>query len=88
MLIKLGEKTYVSYILGKRIKVIAVDDEICKLYINDEYKGRCALSFILHKINSLEGNEQDIRGLLQDEEKLYTELSEIIKNQQISSQLE
>ncbi|MGB7998910.1 MAG: hypothetical protein WCF60_02220 [Anaerobacillus sp.] len=87
-MIKLGEKTYVSYILGKRIKVIAGDEDICQLYINDEYKGKCGLSYILHKINSLEGKEQDIRGLIQDEEKLYAELSDIIKSQQISSKLE
>ena len=44
-MIKLGEKTYVSYILGKRIKVIAEDEDVCQLYINDEYKGKCAFIF-------------------------------------------
>lgn len=88
MVIKLGEGTFVSYILGKRIKIIAVDQQVGKLYINDEYKGKCDLSFILDKIHGLENNEQDIKGLIRDEEKLYDELREIIQNQTISPHYE
>ena len=88
MVIKLGEGTFVSYILGKRIKVIAMDEQIGKLYINDEYKGKCDLSFILEKIHSLEYKEQDIKGLIEDEKRMYEELSEIIKNQTISPHYE
>lgn len=84
MVIKLGEGTFVSYILGKRIKVIAIDVQIAKLYINDEYKGNCDLPFILEKIHSLEYKDQDIKGLIEDEQKMYEELSKIIKNQTIS----
>ncbi|MFK3960892.1 hypothetical protein [Guptibacillus hwajinpoensis] len=87
-MIKLGEGTFVSYILGKRIKIIAVDQQVGKLYINDEYKGKCDLSFILDKIHGLENNEQDIKGLIRDEEKLYDELREIIQNQTISPHYE
>ncbi|WLR61630.1 hypothetical protein [Guptibacillus hwajinpoensis] len=87
-MIKLGEGTFVSYILGKRIKIIAVDKEIAKLYINDEYKGKCDLSFILEKIHGLENKEQDIKGIIQDEQKMYDELREIIQNQNISSHYE
>ncbi|WP_226654579.1 hypothetical protein [Pseudalkalibacillus hwajinpoensis] len=87
-MIKLGEGTFVSYILGKRIKVMAIDDQIAKLYINDEYKGKCDLSFILEKIHSLEYKEQDIKGLMEDEQKMYDELSRIIKNQTISQHYE
>jgi hypothetical protein len=88
MVIKLGEGTFVSYILGKRIKVIAIDEQIGKLYINDEYKGKCDLSFILKKIHSLEYKEQDIKGLIEDEQKMYEELRKIIKNQTISPHYE
>ena len=88
MVIKLGEGTFVSYILGKRIKVIAMDEQIGKLYINDEYKGKCDLSFILEKIHSLEYKEQDIKGLIEDEKRMYEELSVIIKNQTISPHYE
>lgn len=88
MVIKLGEGTFVSYILGKRIKIIAVDKEIAKLYINDEYKGKCDLSFILEKIHGLENKEQDIKGIIRDEQKMYDELREIIQNQNISSHYE
>ncbi len=88
MVIKLGEGTFVSYILGKRIKVMAIDDQIAKLYINDEYKGKCELSFIIEKIHSLEYKEQDIKGLMADEQKMYEELSHIIKNQTISQPYE
>ncbi|WP_283153353.1 hypothetical protein [Guptibacillus hwajinpoensis] len=87
-MIKLGEGTFVSYILGKRIKIIAVDKEIAKLYINDEYKGKCDLSFILEKIHRLENKEQDIKGIIRDEQKMYDELREIIQNQNISSHYE
>lgn len=87
-MIRLGDDTYVSYILGKRIKVIAIDQVMANLYINDVYKGKCELSLILKKINSFEMKEQDIKGMVQDEHRLYSELSEIIKNQKISPQLE
>ncbi|WP_347548433.1 hypothetical protein ABFG93_12930 [Pseudalkalibacillus hwajinpoensis] len=87
-MIKLGEGTFVSYILGKRIKIISLDNEICRLYINDEYKGKCDLAFILTKVNSLENNEQDIRGLMKDEKELYAELNEIIRSKQIPTQME
>ncbi|MGG1687285.1 hypothetical protein [Pseudalkalibacillus sp. NRS-1564] len=87
-MIKLGEGTFVSYILGKRIKIIAVDKRIAKLYINDEYKGKCDLSFILEKIHGLENKEQDIKGIIRDEQKMYDELREIIQNQNISSHYE
>ncbi len=88
MVIKLGEGTFVSYILGKRIKIIAVDKQVAKLYINDEYKGKCDLSFILEKIHGLENKEQDIKGIIRDEQKMYDELREIIQNQNISSHYE
>ena len=88
MVIKLGEGTFVSYILGKRIKVIAIEEEIGKLYINDEYKGKCDLAFILEKIHHLEYKEQDIKGLIEDEQKMYEELNKVIKNQTISPQYE
>ncbi len=88
IVIKLGEGTFVSYILGKRIKIIAVDKQIAKLYINDEYKGKCDLSFILEKIHGLENKEQDIKGIIRDEQKMYDELREIIQNQNISSHYE
>ncbi|MBF0705280.1 hypothetical protein IQ283_01585 [Alkalihalobacillus hwajinpoensis] len=87
-MIKLGEGTFVSYILGKRIKIIAVDKLVAKLYINDEYKGKCDLSFILEKIHGLENKEQDIKGIIRDEQKMYDELREIIQNQNISSHYE
>ncbi|MDO6658284.1 hypothetical protein [Anaerobacillus sp. 1_MG-2023] len=87
-MIKLGEGTFVSYILGKRIKIIAVDKQVAKLYINDEYKGKCDLSFILEKIHGLENKEQDIKGIIRDEQKMYDELREIIQNQNISSHYE
>ncbi|TKD70664.1 hypothetical protein [Pseudalkalibacillus hwajinpoensis] len=87
-MIRLGENTFVSYILGKRIKVIAINQRLARLYINDEYKGKCELSLILKKINSFEKKEQDIRGMMRDEQKLYSDLGEIIKNQKISPYLE
>ena len=87
-MIRLGNDTFVSYILGKRIKVIATDQILASLYINDEYKGKCELSLILKKINSFEKKEQDIKGMVRDEDKLYSELNEIIKTQKISPQLE
>ena len=88
MVIKLGEGTFVSYILGKRIKVIALDKEIGKFYINGEYKGKCDLAFILEKIHHLEYKEQDIKGLIEDEQMMYEELNKIIKNQIISPHYE
>ncbi|MDQ0482370.1 hypothetical protein [Guptibacillus hwajinpoensis] len=87
-MIRLGNDTFVSYILGKRIKVVTTDQLMASLYINDEYKGKCELSLILKKINSFEMKEQDIKGMVRDEHKLYSELSEIIKTQKISPQLE
>ncbi|WP_270180349.1 hypothetical protein [Alkalihalobacillus sp. CinArs1] len=87
-MIKLGDRTFVSYITEKRVKVVALDERTGKLYINDEYKGRCDLDFILNKIKELELQEENRRWLFEDERKLYNELSEIIKNQIISSNSE
>lgn len=83
-MIKLGDCTFVSYITGKRVKIVALDDRTSKLYINDQYKGKCDLDFILNKIKELEKQEQGSRWLFEDERKLYNELSQIIKNQIIS----
>ena len=87
-MIKLGDRTYVSYITGKRIKVIAIDDSTSKLYINDEYKGRCDLQFVLKRIKELEKAEQTSKWGFEDEKKLYSELKDILKSQIISSNTE
>ncbi|WP_377887453.1 hypothetical protein [Alkalihalobacillus sp. R86527] len=87
-MIKLGHSTFVSYITGKRVKIVALDERTSKLYINDEYKGRCDLDFILNKVRELEVQEESSKWLFNDERKLYNELSEIIKNQIISSNTE
>ncbi|TLS35794.1 hypothetical protein [Pseudalkalibacillus caeni] len=80
-MIKLNDKVFVTSILGKKIKMVGVEDNRCELYIDGTMKGLCPFDYTLMQINLLEEREQEIKQLIKDDQKL--ELTEIIKNQRI-----
>ena len=76
-MIRLLDKTYVSLINGRLVKLVLLGDNRCEIYINKEYRGIGPFDYIKEQINLLEKLQPRTRVEYIEDSVLFQELNEM-----------
>lgn len=74
-MIRLLDKTYVSLINGRLVKLVLLGENRCEIYINNQYRGIGPFSYIKEQINILEKLQPRTRVEYIEESVLFRELN-------------
>jgi hypothetical protein len=63
-MIRLGDGVYLCFLNGHRLKIVYVGNNICKLYLENEYQGTAPFDYVKRKLTEMEKkwNTSNIHG--------------------------
>ncbi|TCP30236.1 hypothetical protein EV207_10659 [Scopulibacillus darangshiensis] len=67
-MIHLSRGVYLSHLMDSKVKIVYKGNNLCDLYINDEYKGLAPFDYTKKALNSLENKEaqQDAKPVMKN----------------------
>ncbi|MFG6115253.1 hypothetical protein ACGTN9_08680 [Halobacillus sp. MO56] len=74
-MIRLLDKTYVSLINGRLVKLVLLGENRCEIYINSQYRGIGPFNYIKEQINLLEKLQPRTRVEYIEDSVLFQELN-------------